>query len=130
MSTEQILLYLIILIIVFLIGKKIYLIRTIKQYSPIELSNRLKKDHTLILLDVRTPLERKQDFIKGSFHIPLYDINKDNKELLKFKDKEIVCYCRTGSRSLKAASKLNKLGYNASNLSGGIIRWNLSKVKK
>ena len=130
MSIEQIFLYSIILLIVYYIVKKVYLYRSIKQYSPIELSNRLKKDNTLILLDVRTPLERKQDYIKGSFHIPLYELNKENKELLKFKDKEIVCYCRTGNRSLTAASKLKKLGFNSANLSGGILRWNLAKVKK
>jgi rhodanese-related sulfurtransferase len=130
MSTEQILLYLILSLIFYYIAKKVYLIRSIKQYSPIELINKLKKDNSAILLDVRTPLERKQDYIKGSFHIPLYELNKENKELLKFKGKEIICYCRTGNRSLTAASKLKKMGFNSSNLSGGILRWNLAKAKK
>lgn len=130
MSAEQILFYLLLFLVVFYIVKKVYLIRSIKQYSPIELSNKLKKDNSVILLDVRTPLERKQDYIKSSFHIPLYEINKDNKELLKFKGKEIICYCRTGNRSLTAASKLKKMGFNSSNLSGGILRWNLAKAKK
>lgn len=129
MTAEQILLYLFIFLIIFYIAKKIYLIKTIKQYSPKELSTKLKNDKSIILLDVRTPLERKQEYIKGSFHIPLYDLTKENKELLKFKDKEIVCYCRTGNRSLKAASKLKKFGFKSANLSGGIIRWNLAKSK-
>ncbi|MCS7053415.1 MAG: rhodanese-like domain-containing protein [Ignavibacterium sp.] len=130
MTTEQIFFYAILTLIIVYIIRKVYLFRTIKQYSPIELANKLKKDNSIILLDVRTPLERKQEYIKGSFHIPLYEIDKENKELLKFKDKEIVCYCRTGNRSLKAASKLRKLGFNSANLSGGIIRWNLAKVKR
>lgn len=130
MSAEQIFLYLIILLIIYYISKKVYLFKSIKQYSPIELSNKIKKDNSIVLLDVRTPLERKQDYIKGSFHIPLYELNKDNKELLKFKGKEIVCYCRTGNRSLTAASKLKKLGFNSANLSGGILRWNMAKLKK
>jgi rhodanese-related sulfurtransferase len=130
MSAEQIFLYLIIFLILLYIIRKVYLFKSIKHYSPIELSNKLKSDNSVILLDVRTPLERKQDYIKGSFHIPLYELNKDNKELLKFKSKEIVCYCRTGNRSLTAASKLKKLGYNSANLSGGILRWNMAKLKK
>lgn len=130
MTTEQIFFYAILTLIIVYIIRKVYLFRTIKQYSPIELANKLKKDNSIILLDVRTPLERKQEYIKGSFHIPLYEIDKENKELLKFRGKEIVCYCRTGSRSLKAASKLRKLSFNSANLSGGIIRWNLSKVKR
>jgi len=130
MSAEQILLYLIIFLIVYYIARKIYLFKSVKQYSPIELLNKLKKDNSAILLDVRTPLERKQDYIKGSYHVPLYELNKENKELLKFKGKEIICYCRTGNRSLTAASKLKKMGFNSANLSGGILRWNLAKAKK
>jgi rhodanese-related sulfurtransferase len=130
MSAEQFLLYLIIFFIIYYVVKKVYLYRSIKQYSPISLRERLKKDSSVIILDVRTPMERKQDFIKGSFHIPLYELKKENKELLKFRDKEIVCYCRTGNRSLTAASKLKKLGFNSANLSGGILKWNISKLKK
>jgi rhodanese-related sulfurtransferase len=47
----------------------------------------------------------------------------------KFKDAEIICYCRTGNRSLNAAAKLKKLGFNAANLKGGIIRWNAAGLK-
>jgi rhodanese-related sulfurtransferase len=101
----------------------------VKNYSPVELAEKLKKDKNIILLDVRTPQERKQDYIRGSFHIPLYDIAPGQKELLKFKDKEIICYCRTGNRSLVAASKLRKLGFNSANLKGGIIFWKKAGLK-
>lgn len=105
------------------------LYRSVKNYSPAELAEKLKKDKNVVLLDVRTPMERKQDYIRGSFHIPLYDLTKNQKELLKFKDKEIICYCRTGNRSLTAASKLRKLGYNSANLKGGIIFWKKAGLK-
>lgn len=123
MDASQIFFYSIILLLVLYIARKVYLYRSVKNYSPIELSEKLKKDKNVVLLDVRTPMERKQDYIRGSFHIPLYDIKPDQKELLKFKSKEIICYCRTGNRSLVAASKLRKLGYNSANLKGGIIFW-------
>jgi len=123
MSTEQILLYIFIALIVYYIGKKVYLIKTIKQYSPVDALSKVKKERNVVFLDVRTDKERKQDLIKGSYHIPVIDIKSKDHELKKFKDAEIICYCQTGNRSLNAASKLKKMGYNASNLSGGMIRW-------
>jgi rhodanese-related sulfurtransferase len=129
MDSAQIFFYVLIALIVIYIVRKVLLYRSVKHYTPADVAARLKKDRNVILLDVRTPQERKQDYIKGSFHIPLYDITADQKELLKFKDKEIICYCRTGNRSLIAASKLRKLGFNSANLKGGIIFWNRAGLK-
>ena len=120
----QILLYTIIAAVLFFIIKKALLIRSIKHYSPIDASQKLKRGNTTVLLDVRTFLERKKSSIKGSFHIPLQEINNKAAELKKFKDKEIICYCRTGSRSLNAASKLKKHGFTVANLKGGMMQWN------
>ena len=129
MTTGQIILYALIALIIYYVGKKIYLIRTIKQYPPVDASTKVKKERNVVFLDVRTDQERKKDFIKGSYHIPVTSIKEREKELKKFKDAEIICYCQTGNRSLTAASKLKKMGYNATNLSGGIIRWNAAGLK-
>lgn len=129
MTTGQIILYLFILLIIYYVGKKIYLIKSIKQYSPVDASAKVKKERNVVFLDVRSDKERKQSSIKGSYHIPVIDIKAREQELKKFKDAEIICYCHTGNRSLTAASKLKKMGYNASNLSGGMIRWNASGLK-
>ena len=120
----QILLYTIIAAVLFFIIKKALLIRSIKHYSPVDVSQKLKRGNNTVLLDVRTFLERKKSSIKGSFHIPLPEINNKAAELNNFKDKEIICYCRTGSRSLNAASKLKKHGFTVANLKGGMMQWN------
>ena len=119
----QILLYTIIAAVLFFIIKKALLIRSIKHYSPVDASQKLKKGTNAMLLDVRTSSERKKKSIKGSFHIPLPEINSRAAELKKFKDKEIICYCSAGSRSLNAASKLKKHGFTVANLKGGIMQW-------
>jgi len=129
MSTEQIILYVLIALIIYYIGKKIYLIKSIKQYTPADASAKVKKERNVVFLDVRTEKERKQSSIKGSFHIPVTSIKDKEQELKKFKDAEIICYCQTGNRSLTAASKLKKMGFNASNLSGGMVRWNASGLR-
>ena len=129
MTTEQILLYALIALTVFYIIRKFFLIKSIKHYSAQEASQKIKKERNVVLLDVRTDTERKQGSIRGSFHIPITSIASSLNELKKFKDAEIICYCRTGNRSLNAAAKLKKLGFNAANLKGGMIRWNAAGLK-
>jgi rhodanese-related sulfurtransferase len=122
MSFGDILLYLILALIIYYIAKKVWLRKTIKSYSAAETKNKMK-NRSALLLDIRTPDERKKDQIKGSFHIPLYDLKNRSEELNKFKDKEIICYCRSGNRSLNAAGILKRRGFNAAHLKGGIMKW-------
>ena len=124
MTTEQILLYALIALVLFYAVRKYFQIKSIKHYSAQELSDKIKKERNLVVLDVRTEKERNRNKIKGSFHIPIFEINSSNSELKKFSGKEIVCYCETGSRSLSAAIKLKKIGFTAANLKGGMLRWN------
>ena len=129
MNAGQILLYLIIAVVVLQLLRKVILIKSIKHYSPVELFRKLKDSKAVILLDVRTARERKAQSIKNSIHIPLAEINSRVVELKKYQNQEIVCYCRSGNRSLSAASKLKKNGFNAANLRGGILQWNSTGLK-
>ena len=78
----------------------------------------------MVLLDVRTRGERAAQHIQGSLHIPLHQLEKRIDELQKHQNKEIICYCQTGSRSLSAAIRLKKHGFTVANLKGGIAEWN------
>lgn len=129
MDAGQIFLYIIIALIGFYIIRKVLIYRSVKHYSPVDASLKLKKERNVVLLDVRTSQERKQDYIKGSHHIPLLDISSSQNELKKFKDAEIICYCRTGNRSMGAAAKLKKMGFNSANLSRGILGWKAAGLR-
>jgi rhodanese-related sulfurtransferase len=93
-------------------------------YTPDEAAAKTKSGSGALLLDVRSDLERKQSSIKGSIHIPLDKLDSRILELEKYRNKEIICYCASGSRSVVAAVKLNGKGFTASNLRGGIGAWN------
>lgn len=80
-----------------------------------------------LLLDVRTPAERSRESIPASVHIPLHQLRSRAGELEKYRDRQIVCYCASGNRSLSAAAALRKRGLNAANLAGGISNWKLSR---
>ena len=100
--------------------------RSITHYTPGEVAARLKNGSNTVLLDVRTAAERGSQSIKGSLHIPLQQLHARIDHLQKFKDKEIICYCRSGNRSLTAAATLRKHGFTTANMKGGITGWNFS----
>ena len=99
--------------------------RSLKQYSPAEAQQSSNK----IFLDVRTRGERAGGAIKGSIHIPLNELNVRINELNPHRSREIICYCQSGSRSIAAASILQRHGFMAANLRGGISEWNYQNLR-
>ena len=91
------------------------------------------KDSKVIFLDVREPEEFFSEKLPKSINIPLSDF--DEKLIAKAipnKNTEIICFCRSGGRSSRAAQILEQLGYSkAFNLEGGLIALNqlLPKLK-
>ncbi|WP_299433155.1 rhodanese-like domain-containing protein [uncultured Meiothermus sp.] len=74
-----------------------------------------------VMIDVRTPLERKMSKIPGSQGMPLAELAKRWESLPK--DKPILCQCENGSRSQQAAEFLASKGLDVYNLAGGISAW-------
>ncbi len=124
MTTPQIILYVFILLAVALYIRRRLQLRGLKSYSPQEVAERMKQPGSLVLLDVRTNAERQRKSIKGSLHIPLHELGRRMKEIEKHKNKEIICYCQSGNRSISAATRLKKFGFTVANMNGGISEWN------
>lgn len=95
---------------------------------------RLMNDSDVVVLDVRESNEYSTGHIRDSIHIPMSALVKRLTELDKHKNKQILAYCRSGSRSNNACRTLYKQGFeNVSNLAGGIMSWtnaNLPVTKK
>lgn len=123
MSPGLIILYVVAGVFLLLYLRKVVLRMQITQYTPTKLAERMENGN-VVLLDVRTSKERSVSNIKGSIHIPINDLLREQDKLEKYKSKEIVCFCQTGSRSLVAAARLKKLGFKVANLSGGMGEWN------
>jgi sulfur-carrier protein adenylyltransferase/sulfurtransferase len=76
----------------------------------------------LQLIDVREQFEWDIARIPGARLVPLATL-PDVVETLD-RDREIVVYCKGGSRSRAAASHLADAGFRrVTNLTGGILRW-------
>ena len=78
---------------------------------------KLPRDGSVTLLDVRTPSEREVGHIPGFIHIPLDELRQRAGELPQ--DKPVYIHCHSGLRSYLACRMLTGLGYDCCNLSGG-----------
>ena len=92
--------------------------------SVSELKARLDANEEINLVDVREPHEHAEFNIGGTL-VPLGKITSmmiDDIEDLK--DKEVICYCRSGNRSMQASLMLETFGFsNVKNLTGGMLEW-------
>jgi peroxiredoxin family protein/TusA-related sulfurtransferase/rhodanese-related sulfurtransferase len=77
----------------------------------------------LTIVDVRTPDEFMAGTIPGALNIPLQELRQRMDELSR--DKKIVIFCRVGLRGYLAARILTQKGYNAENLAGGYLTYQL-----
>ncbi|QBA64522.1 rhodanese-like domain-containing protein [Muriicola soli] len=77
------------------------------------------------LVDVRTSGEFKGGHIARAINIDFFKGKAFVEAFEKMdKTKPVYLYCRTGSRSLKAANKLINMGFEkVYDLKGGILKW-------
>lgn len=76
------------------------------------------------LLDVRTPGEYSRGHIEGSTNINISDPGFVSKVNLLQKDKTVLVYCLSGSRSDAAASSMSRMGFKKIyTLQQGIMTW-------
>ncbi len=86
-----------------------------------QLKSRLDRGDDLYILDVREPSEYEIVNI-GGYLIPLSELPKRTDEIDA--SKEIIVYCRSGSRSARGADFLRRNGFKrVKNLVGGINAW-------
>ena len=81
----------------------------------------LSDDNNVTLLDVRTIREYEDKHLKNAINIPVQTLSSSLNRLQEVKNKRIVVYCRSGSRSIKASRILEKNGFTPLNVEGGII---------
>jgi adenylyltransferase/sulfurtransferase len=92
------------------------------EVTPRELQSRLSRGEQLQLIDVREQFEWDIARIPGARLVPLATLPEVAETLDH--DREVVVYCKGGSRSRAAASHLADAGFaRVANLTGGILRW-------
>lgn len=89
---------------------------------PHRMADSLEKNDGAIYIDVREDYEYNEAHIDGFIHFPLSTFEEKYTELPK--DKEIIIICRSGNRSMQAATFLKENGYdNVTNVQGAMLDW-------
>lgn len=78
-------------------------------------------DGSAVLLDVREDAEVAGARISGALHIPLGQLNDRAAELPEHT--EVLPICQSGTRSAFVTDVLDRNGYRAANVSGGVEAW-------
>ena len=102
---------------------KLYNSHGAKKITAAGAKARLDSGDPVVLLDVRTAEEFAEGHIPGAVCLPVEAIGRTAPAELPDKSAEILVYCRSGSRSAKAARKLTGLGYTHVADFGGIQDW-------
>ncbi|MCG6917336.1 MAG: sulfurtransferase [Deltaproteobacteria bacterium] len=97
-----------------------------EEVSPEQLREYIRKtkESDYLLIDVRQPVEYTAGHIPGANLIPLMELESKLFELPE--DKEMVFYCRSGSRARAASALVAEgeiSGKKIYNLTGGIMAW-------
>lgn len=88
--------------------------------SPEEV-RRLLDEGAVDLIDVREPYEHEAGRIEGAIHVEIPNLTAAAAQLDQ--ERPIVFYCRSGARSAMTTQAFRASGFQAFNLTGGLLAW-------
>jgi rhodanese-related sulfurtransferase len=89
-------------------------------YTPRQVADILG-DPDIQLIDVRAPHEHEAGRISGGRLIELGELSAQAASIDK--GRPVVFYCRSGGRSAMATEAFRQAGYDAHNMTGGLLDW-------
>ncbi len=95
----------------------------IKEISVSDLARMLGDEERFDLIDIRTQAEIERGVLPNAKSMAMHLVPL---KLVYFSEspRQIVVYCRTGSRSAQVCRFLNQQGiHNVINLRGGVVKW-------
>lgn len=105
------------------------LVGAANRLSPADLKRSLGTDTRLLVLDVRSPREFREDFghIPGSINLPferLESVIATPETKADWSNRLLIVVCRSDTRAVFALRKLRRAGYRRVRvLAGGITNW-------
>jgi rhodanese-related sulfurtransferase len=90
------------------------------EYTPRQVAELLSRDE-IELIDVRAPHEHNAGRIAGGRLVELSELSAQAATIDR--ERPVVFYCRSGARSAMATQAFRQAGYDAYNMSGGLLEW-------
>ena len=81
----------------------------------------LHREGAIQLVDVREPHEHEAGFIEGARHLEFSRLSEQAASIDK--ERPVVFYCRSGARSAMTTQAFRASGFQAFNLTGGLLAW-------
>ncbi len=95
----------------------------IKEISVADLHRMLRNPDHFELVDIRTPAEIERGVLPNAMTLPMHLVPL-NLNFFSESERQVVIYCRTGSRSAQVCRFLNQQGLNnVISLRGGVVKW-------
>jgi rhodanese-related sulfurtransferase len=94
-------------------------------YEPHEVAELLEQSE-IQLIDVRQPEEHEAGRIAGGRLIELSRLAAELDTIDR--DRPVVFYCRSGSRSAMATEAFRGAGFDAHNMVGGLLEWHAADL--
>ena len=98
-----------------------WILANFESITPKQAQTLLMNDNNVTLLDVRTIKEYKSGHIRGAKLIPLGKLEANLDKLKADRNRKIIVYCRSGSRSVAASRILEKHGFVPLNVKQGMV---------
>ncbi len=95
-------------------------------YTPQQVAS-LAAEGGIQLIDVRSEHEHQAGHIAGSRWIELSDLPTQADTIDRAMP--VILYCRSGARSAMATDALLQAGYDAHNMTGGMLDWQAAGLK-
>ena len=89
-------------------------------YTPEQVAQLLAAGDVQVI-DVRTAQEHEAGRIAGTRLIELQDLAAQAGTIDR--DAPVIFYCRSGARSAMATQAFSEAGFDAHNMSGGLLAW-------
>lgn len=86
------------------------------------------RSESAVILDVRTPQEFATGHIRGARNIPVQELASRLDELESLREGPIDVICHSGGRSQTATNLLREKGFQARNVSGGMLAWKAASL--
>ena len=95
-------------------------------YTPQQV-RQLLSEGDVQLIDVRQADEHEAGHIAGSRLIELAELPAQADTIDR--DRPVIFYCRSGARSAMATEALLQAGYDAHNMTGGMLEWEAAGLR-
>lgn len=115
--------WILLIAVVFIIIWRFFMpVKGVENISAEQLEERMKETSGLEIIDVREPNEYKGGHISRAKNVPMSKLADQANKIPK--NKPVALICRSGNRSMVAARRLKKMGYeNLLNVRGGMMAW-------